>query len=124
MAFRCEFDRSRRALLIFVEGTVNLREAVKMIIDTVGDGRFDPRYDAFVDSMGARCVGPVRGAWVVAELLKRSHQDFETRIAITTSDSDLYELGRLSSVGLSEPGDPLMEIFPSRHEARQWLIAN
>ncbi len=70
MAFRCEFDRSRKLLFIFVEGTVNLREALKMIVDTVADGRFDPRYEVLADSMGAQHVGAIEGAWAIAELLE------------------------------------------------------
>ncbi len=123
MAFRCEFDRSRKLLFIFVEGTVNLREALKMIIDTVADGRFDPRYEVLADSMGAQHVGAIEGAWAIAELLKHSYLEFETRIAIAASDGDLYELVR-RAVRLNEPGGPLMEVFPTLDEAQQWLVAD
>ena len=124
MAFQCEFDCSRQLLFIFLEGTVDLREALKMLVNTVGDGRFAPRYDALLDSMGAQYVGAVEGAWAVSELLKHSHLEFETHIAIATADRDLYDLVRLGAVRLNESGGPLMEIFPTLQEARQQLVVD
>ena len=62
MAFPCEFDRSRRVLFSSVEGAVNLRGALKTIVDAAADGRFDPRYGVLADSMGAQYVGAVEGA--------------------------------------------------------------
>ncbi len=95
-----------------------------MIVDTVADGCFDPRYDVLADAMGAQYVGALEGASAIAELLKHSYQEFETRIAIAAADRDLYDLGRLAAVRLNEPGGPLMEVFPTLQEARQWLIAD
>lgn len=124
MTVRCEFDRSRRLLFIFVEGTISIREALKTIVDTVADGRFDPRYDVLADSMGAQYVGPVEAAWAIAELLRHSYQEFETRIAIAAADRDLYDLGRLAAVRLREQRGPQMEVFSTLSEAREWVIAD
>ena len=79
------------------------------------------RYNVLADSMGAQYVG-VEGAWAIAELLKHSYQEFDTRIAIAAGDRDLYDSARLAAVRL-EPGGPLMEVFPTLQEARQWLVA-
>ena len=71
------------------------------------------RYNVLADSMGAQYVG-VEGAWAIAELLKHSY--------IAAGDRDLYDSARLAAVRL-EPGGPLMEVFPTLQEARQWLVA-